>query len=204
MDETVVSKSFAELNARLRAGHESAAEQVYASYANRVVGLARARLPAKLARKISPEDVTQSAFRSFFARHRAGQFERLGGWNELWRLLAHITARKCGRKIEEYRSQRRDVGREVHLQADVDGAGDGAGLEIPSPEPTASKAAMLDEVVEVILRDLEARDRRVVELALDGWRPSEIAGEVARCERTVRRVLEKLRRQLERMRDDVG
>lgn len=36
----------------------------------------------------------QSVFRSFFVRHRNGQFE-LGAGDNLWSLLDMITVRKC-------------------------------------------------------------------------------------------------------------
>ena len=142
----------------------------------------------------------QSALHSFFARYKKGQFDQLGDWNEFWRLLACITALKCNRKIEEFRAQCRDVRREVNFQVATDKSG--PGWEALAPDPTASEAAMLVELVEILLRDLDPRDRQIVELALDGRRPVQIAEEVGRSERTVERVLQKLRKRLEQMRDE--
>jgi DNA-directed RNA polymerase specialized sigma24 family protein len=198
MDETVTSRSFEKLNARLRAGRDSAANEVCLLYEHRLTGLARARLPAELAGKVGPEDVTQSALHTFFDRYRAGRFERVGGWNEFWGLLARITARKCSRKIEEFRAGRRDVRREVHLRANSDETT--PAHEVPSPGPTASQDAMHDEFIAMVLGDLDVVERRIIELRLDGWRHSEIAKTVDRCERTVRRTLEKVGRRLERTR----
>ena len=192
--------SFEEVTGRLRAGHPSAAEEVFLRYTHRLVGLARKRLPAEVARKVGPDDVMQSVFNSFFARFEKGQFDQIGDWNEFWRLLAHITALKCNHKIAEFHAQRRDVRREVNFQKATDESG--PTWEAESPDPTASEAAMLVELVDVLLRDLDPRDQRIIQLALEGQRPSQIAKEVERSERTVERVLEKLRKRLEQMRDD--
>ena len=47
-------------------GDESAAEELFNRFSERLVALARSRLSEKLARRVGPEDVVQSAFRSFF------------------------------------------------------------------------------------------------------------------------------------------
>ena len=185
--------SFDELTSRLRRGNESAAVEVFRRYTGRLVGLARKRLPSAVARKVGPEDVTQSVFQSFFARYKAGQFDRLVGWDEFWRLLAGITAKKCNRKIAGFRAQRRDIRREVEF---------GPVGEAPGAGPTAAEAAILAEAFENLVRDLSPRDRRIVTLTLEAWRPDEIGEELGCSERTVERVLARLRNRLERMRDE--
>ena len=64
--------TFSRLMARLRAGEDAAAREVFERFAGRLVALARRRCNRLLARKVDPEDVVQSAYKSFFVRHRAG------------------------------------------------------------------------------------------------------------------------------------
>ena len=108
--------SFDGVMGRLQAGDEAAAAQIFHRFANRLVALAQHRLDAQVRRKIDPEDVLQSVFRSFFVRQAEGRFE-LEDWDSLWSLLVRITLRKCGRQIAALRAARRNVGREVHPTA---------------------------------------------------------------------------------------
>src|SRR5690242_18085724 len=104
--------SFAELMARLRAGDEDAATQVFARFASRLVGLARRLLQGGLRQKVDPEDVLQSVCKSFFIRHRQGLLE-LKNWDSIWGILTLITARKCAKWTEKFHAQKRAVQVEV-------------------------------------------------------------------------------------------
>jgi RNA polymerase sigma-70 factor (ECF subfamily) len=57
---------FDEVIEQLRRGEEAGANHVYHRFARRLYGLAQARLNAAVRNKVDPEDVVQSAFRSFF------------------------------------------------------------------------------------------------------------------------------------------
>jgi hypothetical protein len=191
--------SFDELFARLGRGDSSAAEEICRLYTKRLIGLARNRLTADIARKVGPEDVIQSVFRTFFTRQKDGQFDQLADWDELWWLLSHITATKCNRKMAEFYAACRDIRREVGFQ--IAGSESGAVWDAISPDPTASDAAMLIETTEIVVRDLSTRDRRIVELALGGAQNTLIAKEIGCAERTVERVLKIIRKRIERMID---
>src|SRR5438045_6574038 len=71
----IADDTFSRLMARLRAGEDAAAREVFQRFAARLVALTRGRFNRLLARKVDPEDVVQSAFKSFFVRHRAGTLE---------------------------------------------------------------------------------------------------------------------------------
>jgi DNA-directed RNA polymerase specialized sigma24 family protein len=96
---------------RCAAGDEDAAEQIYRRYAAGLMTLARRRLSARLARRVDPEDVVQSAYRSFFLRGREGQF-RIERSGDLWRLLTTITVKKLLGQVEFHQAQQRDFQRE--------------------------------------------------------------------------------------------
>src|SRR5262245_24535885 len=72
--------SFAAWMQRLRAGEDDAAREVFERFARRLVLLARARFDKQLAHRVDPEDVVQSAFKSFFIRQREGNFQ-FGDWD---------------------------------------------------------------------------------------------------------------------------
>jgi RNA polymerase sigma-70 factor, ECF subfamily len=183
--------SFAELMARLRTGEDRAASQVFDRFAGRLMAVAHARLNAHLRQKVDAEDVLQSVFRSFFARYADGPFV-LSDWESLWGLLSSITLRKCARRAEYFQAARRDIRREA-IPADGWGAW--------SREPTPEEATLLTETVQQLLDWLEPRERKIVALSLQGFSVVEISSKVAWAERTVQRILARVRKQLERQRD---
>jgi hypothetical protein len=72
--------------ADLAGGDPDAARAVVDRYARRLAAVAAARLPAVARSKVDPEDVAQSVFRTFFRRHKAGQFHPEHR-DALWALL---------------------------------------------------------------------------------------------------------------------
>jgi RNA polymerase sigma-70 factor (ECF subfamily) len=189
--------SFADLMARLRAGDEDAAATVFHRFARRLIGLARVRLDAQIRQKVDPEDVAQSVYRSFFLRHAEGQFE-LTNWDSLWGLLTVIAVRKCGRWHGHFHTQARNVAAEVSAQPVGDDSG--SGWEALAREPSPAEAALLTETVQQLLAELEGRDREIVALALQGHTGVEISDRLGRPERTVYRVLKRVRKRLDQMR----
>jgi RNA polymerase sigma factor (sigma-70 family) len=187
--------SFDALLSRLRQGDREAEALVFERFALRLIGLARAHLGRRLRGKEDPEDVMQSVFKSFFRMHREAALG-LHGWDDLWSLLAVIALRKCGHRIAYYLAARRDVRRE---RAAAQGDEARRDWEALAREPTPQEAAMLDETVEELLRPLEERDRQVVAMTLQGYTRKEIGEELHCTERTVYRVLARLRRQMKRL-----
>ncbi len=110
-----------------------------------------------------------------------------------------ITVRKCARQVERDHTARRNVEIEVSLQpASDDSATD---WEPMAREPTVAQAAILAETVERLMARLDDRERQIVALSLQGCTSQEISAEVGRTERTGRRVLERVARWLEEVRD---
>jgi RNA polymerase sigma-70 factor (ECF subfamily) len=174
---------------RLRARDQAAATEVFRRFAARLVGLARSKLDPQTRRKVDPEDVVQSAYRSFFTRYGAGSLA-ISTWNELWCVLTVITVRKCSNQVTHFRAGRRSVSRETsaHTWEDFVGAID--------REPTASEAAMLAETVERLMLGLNPDDRAIIELSLQGYTVPEISARLGPSERTVRRLRERVRLRL--------
>jgi RNA polymerase sigma-70 factor (ECF subfamily) len=191
--------SFAELEAKLRNGDQSAATEVFRRFLDRLIALSRTKLDARVRRKEDPADVVQSVYRSFFTRHRAGRYD-LATWDDLWSLLAVITVRKCLNRTEYYLARCRSVAGEVDAASWRDGA---RGLsEAINREPTPLEAAVLADTVEQVMHGLETDDRQRVELCLQGYTPAEISARLGRSERTVARLRERIKKRLLRMQAD--
>lgn len=187
--------SFADMIVRLRRGDETAATWIFQEFAGRLIALARQRLNAQVRQKVDPEDVMQSVWKSFFRRQADGQFD-LADWDSLWALLTVLTLRKCGHRIRHYRAACRNVQREMPPTADEEAR---ASWQAIAREPTPAEAAALADTVEELLRGLDTRDRRVVELSLQGYTVPDIADQVGVAERTVFRCLERIKGRLERL-----
>jgi RNA polymerase sigma-70 factor (ECF subfamily) len=192
--------SFDDLMVRLRTGDNDAAALVFNRFAGQLIALAQRRLDHRVRRKLDAEDVLQSVFRSFFARQAADQMDDLETWDNLWAMLVVITLRKCGRRVDHFHAACRDVQREVGLQPPADRSG--AGWEVASGEPTPEEAALLTDTVESILCRLDGRHREIFSLTLQGYTAPEVSAAVGCTERTVYRVLERVKDWLEQMRGD--
>ena len=79
----------------LKAGDDEAIQRLWDQYFQRLARLAGKKLPGHARRGFDEEDVALSAFKSFCARVGKGQFPQLSDQDDLWRLLAVITARKA-------------------------------------------------------------------------------------------------------------
>jgi RNA polymerase sigma-70 factor, ECF subfamily len=191
--------SFDDVMRRLQKGDPGAASAVFARFVRRLVALARHRLDQRMLRKEDPEEIVQSVYRSFFRRHADGQFA-IENWDSAWALLALITLRKCGNRIEYYRAGCRDVLRDVPMQpADDDLNASRVAWEAVASGPSPSQAAMLTETVEQLMAELDDRDRVILSLKLQGRTVNEISEEAGCAMRTVGRSLDKIRRKLSKI-----
>src|SRR5262249_22272936 len=157
-------------------------------FTRQLVALARGRFGPPVGHKVDPEDVVQSAYKSFFRRYGDGNLEA-GNWNSLWGLLTLITLRKCAERVAYHRAECRNTAREV--SGPCDGEEKAPWLEAPSREPTPVEAALLSEAVEQLLAGLDGDERPIVELSLQGYTTQEISERLGHPERTVRRLRER-------------
>jgi len=181
------------LVARWRAGDQAAAAELFQRYASRLIALARSRLSARLAQRVDPEDVVQSAYRSFFGDAKDGRCDvRRGG--DLWQLLVTITLHKLHDQVKRHRRAKRAVDREMTVGSDESWLNVEAHLATQLASPM--EAVALADEVEQIMRDLKPLYRRILELRLQGYNIDEIAAATQSGERTVRRVLDQVKQQL--------
>lgn len=182
------------LLARWREGDQQAATELFQRYAERLVALANRRLSAKLTARVAAEDVVQSVYCSFFTGARDGRYV-LQESGDLWRLLVTITLHKVQHQFKRHNSGKRAVGMEQPLR-DADGSfllPPELLVNDPSPEESVALTELLDRVME----GLDPVQKRIVELRLQGYNIGEIAEQTSRTRPTVRRVLDRVKQQLE-------
>jgi RNA polymerase sigma-70 factor (ECF subfamily) len=190
-----MSDSFADFLTRLQARDDDAARELFGRFAGQLIAMTRNRLGNRLQHRLDPEDVVQSAYKSFFHRYGDGNLEVVN-WNSLWGLLVLITMRKCTERIAFHRAKRRDIAREAATPA----GGESTSWREPfGREPTPSEAVVLSDTIGQLFAALDEDERPVLELSLQGYTTREISEQLGRAERTVRLLRESVRHRLERM-----
>jgi RNA polymerase sigma-70 factor (ECF subfamily) len=173
---------------RFRDGQADAPTQLYLRYAQRLHALATKQTSAELARRVDPEDIVQSVFRTFFRRLSAGNYDVPDG-EEIWKLLLVMALNKIRTTANFHKAAKRDVRRTYGGEALEAGSGATTG---------GDEAAMtvLRLVVDELLQGLPESHRKMVEARIEGHEVAQIADEVGRSKRSVERVLQEFRTRL--------
>jgi RNA polymerase sigma factor (sigma-70 family) len=173
----------------LQQGDPDAARQLWERYFLSLVQLARKRLRQAAPRAADAEDVALSAFDSFCRCAENGRFPELNDRDNLWRVLAVLTARKAGRLLRDETRLKRGGA------AAASGADQAALLEHAfSREPTPELAAQMTEEYERLLALLgDEALRRVAVLRMEGHSVEEIGAAIGCAPRSVKRKLQMIR-----------
>lgn len=183
-----------DLVARWRQGDQVAASELFRRYAGRLIALTRSRLSDKLASRVDPDDVVQSAYRSFFSNARDGRYDVQTGL-DLWALLVTITLHKVQDQIDRLSTQKRAIDREQTFGSED--SLHSLQAHVLAGEPSPVEAVALTDEVERVMRGLEPVQRRMLELRLQGYNVAEIASETQRSECTVRRFMKWIRQEMQ-------
>jgi len=178
---------------RWQGGDQSAARELFARYSQRLWNLAAGQIGHQLQRRVGPDDILQSVFRTFFRRTAEGQysFDHSGA---LWQLLVKITLHKIGKQAERHHAKRRAVRAEIGL--------DGSHFppEVIASDPGPVEVATLLDEMGLAVTGLEPPEPEILQMCIEGYTPSECAKKLGCSRWTVRRVLDrigvKLRRRL--------
>lgn len=172
-----------------REGDQQAAQQLFDRYVERLMRLARRHLSQRMARRVDPEDVVLSVFRTFFVRAREGQFS-LEGPEDLCKLLARMTLIKVLRQVQRHTAAKRDIHSELD-QASDEADNPVAQLLDREPDPAVIQE-FLDQLSHFV-NLLKPQEQQILEMRLQGHSSAEIARQLGTYERKVSRVLERLR-----------
>lgn len=160
-------------------GDDDAATEIFERYVRRLVALAASRLSASLNGRFDPDDVVQSAFRSFFRKAQDGEVV-LTRSGDLWRVLAAYTINKTRSRVaHHYAAKNTPLAEE---------GGSHVLLDAFQQEPTPDEAVALADLIEGFLDQLPPRDGVILGQLLQGETVASIALEVGVSEATVRRV----------------
>lgn len=176
----------------LIAGEAHAVRRFCAAYGPALQRIADRRIATPLRPRIDAEDVVQSVYRTFFRRAADGQFA-LEDASALWRLLCAITLTKVREKARFHTRQRRAPDREVAVDAGVDGPG----LQQRAAAPGQDEQLALADAMAQLLADLTPQEQALVDLKLQDVPNHEIAARMGCSERTVRRLLGRLKQQFQ-------
>src|SRR6478752_4619621 len=120
-------------------------------FSRRLIGLARTHLHGRLKEKVDPEDVVQSAYKSFLSRY--GDESLVAEcWEGLWGLLTLITVRKCADRARYYQAECRELRREGGAPSNSDS--NPAWLVAAGREPTPDEDVILAETVTDLIQQL--------------------------------------------------
>jgi len=183
---------------QLCAGNPAAAQPLWEGYFKRLVGLARAKLRHRLPTAMAgPEDVAQSAFKSFCRGAEQGRFPQLTDRDDLWRLLFVITQRKASNLVKHELSQRQGGGKVQSLDAlgGQDSTTDYAPANIHGREPDPGDVAEVTENVRRLLALLRDDTLRTVAVSkMEGYTNEEIADQQHCAVPTIERKLGRIRK----------
>lgn len=161
---------------------EDSTNRIFQQYLARLVALARTRISPQLKRRIDPEDLVMSAFRSFFIGARQGKW---GTDGDLWSFLATITLRKAARQARQHQAARRSVAFEIdgYIETEL----------VADRSPTSEEAVMLQDELEWLISWTDGLDREILLRQLRGDDPTMISQDLGISERSVRRSQQRVR-----------
>jgi RNA polymerase sigma factor (sigma-70 family) len=162
-------------------------------YGPQLERLADRHLGGAVRRRVGPEDVVQSACRTFLRRAKGGEF-RLEDSEALWRLLCAITLTKAREQSRFHQRRKRGLDQEQPLAVIDDSA---VGVAPPEdPRPTPAEAVEFDDFFEQVMDGLDDEERQLVDLKLQEFTNDQAAERLGLSERTVRRILKRVQARL--------
>lgn len=181
----------------LQQGDPAAAAALWEEFYERMSRVADKRLKDLPQRAFDHEDVALSAFNSFCVGAMKGQFPDLQDRDELWKLLATITARKVAAQYKIQLAEKRGGGkiRGESVLAAKNGSDIRPGLqEIQGDDLSPDFASVVSETVALLLTRLgDPQLKAVAAKKLEGYSNEEIAASLHCTTRTVERKLQRIR-----------
>jgi len=169
--------------------NDLAIEELWKRYMARMEGIARPYLVGVAPGAGDEQDVAQSAFIAFCEAATAGQAQKLGNRNELWRLLSTIARHKATDRIRREQRQRRNPGKPAVRE----------GLQqVADNQPSPSEVIQLQEAMDDLLQALDLCDdpklKLIALMRLEGATTQEISEKLNCTVRTIQRKMHILER----------
>jgi DNA-directed RNA polymerase specialized sigma24 family protein len=182
-----------ELIERCRKGDQAAAAELVHLWFDRLSSLAKEHIAHRLRGRIDPDEVANSALRTFFRRQKAGEFE-FATDSDVFALLATIAVRKAQNQVRFHLADKRSAARDVRSS---DPSPDFELFSVLADGPTRDQEFALVDLLDYLHEKLTDEQRTICGKLLEGYTQQEIAAELEVSERTVRRAVALIRMRLE-------
>lgn len=185
---TTESEPSKQLVDRWREGDEDAATNLYERYCRSLIALVERNLAQRFQSQVDADDVIQSVFRTVFRQAQAGSFS-FNNDADVWKLLVTVALNKVRNKVRYLQAGKRDVGAEVRTdQSDFDYL-----AQRLSHRPNLIEAQQFVELLEALSDLLTREELEVLQLRLQNHNQEEIAEKLQITDRTVRRIMVRIR-----------
>jgi DNA-directed RNA polymerase specialized sigma24 family protein len=175
---------------KLKAGDHTAAVLLWRRYFQRLVVVARRRLPAAVRRAADEEDVALNAFARFCSHAEQGRLPKVRNRDDLWQLLVTLTVRMAIDELRrEGRKKRGGAGNDVRVDTDPE--------QVASRQPDPGFVAQIAEECDRLLGSLDDETLKAIAVwKTEGYTNEDIAGKLGVVLRTVERKLWAIRKRL--------
>ena len=174
----------------LRRDDPRSAQELWERYFEKLVALARQKLPSHVRREFDEEDVALSALDTICRGMKQDRFPQLRDDDNLWPLLVVITARKAMHRLRDATARKRGGGN-VKGESVFEGSADHDAIgigQVLGDEPTPELAMQMAEESEQLLELLpDDSMRQLAVLKMEGHFNEEIARHLECGLRTVER-----------------
>ncbi len=160
---------------------EEAAAEFCTRYMEKLLSLVERNLASRFNPRIDPSDLVQSIFRSWFSGARQGRIHP-SSKDEVWKLLSVVALNKVRNKVKFHDAKQREISRTVSED----------GVFGSMPEPTAEDAVDFMDLVEVVGSRLDDMSRKTLEMILEGRSVEDIASNLGRTTKSVRRYKDRI------------
>jgi RNA polymerase sigma factor (sigma-70 family) len=160
---------------RLKDDDSFAAQQIWQSYFERLIPLARQKLRSLSAGAVDEEDVLLSVFDRFFRAAKDGRFAKLDDRDDLWQILLMLVDRRVADQYRREGAAKRGGGK-VAREGDLDDIDFAQIRELADQGPSPEYVAEFNEhLSRAILRLDEGKTREVAVLRMEGYSNVEIS-----------------------------
>lgn len=168
-----------------KAGEQDAATEFHRRYVEKLLSLIQRNLAKRFSTRVDAEDVADSVLRTFFGAVADGR-QQISPSDDVWKLLQTIALNKVRNHAKFHDAQKRSVRRTVSDYVAIE----------PLGEPTEQEAVEITDLIENLVRSLEAPVAKTMEMLLAGNSVDEISAALNVSTRSVRRYREQIADQL--------
>jgi RNA polymerase sigma-70 factor, ECF subfamily len=179
-----------ELVDRWRAGDEVAAGILHKRYMHKLLNLVGRHLASRFNPRLDADDVVQSVFGSFFNGAKEGRYA-FDAENDFWKLLLTIALNKVRNTVRHHQTQMRDPSKEC-FSTNADGA-ESLLANLRNPQQIAAEYTGFLESLDELLDRLDPGEQDLLRYQLEGYTQKEIGGKMKLNDRTIRRMLARIR-----------